>query len=161
VLLGGFVWLHGIVVLVEQRAAGCERIDGARLLGLALGGHRNGPTGLGRGLVGDRLAGIGYTGHTSSLPALASLNRSGLKVQVVGVRTGWSRSVLVKTSPSRVEYEGEAPKLFEPVAVERPQRRLSKAESLAYVRTIRARLHRSDREGAESSQAHISPRQVA
>ena len=58
--------------------------------------------------------------------------------------------MLVETSPSRVEYEGEAPQLFEPVVVERPQRRLSKAESLAYVRTIRARLHRSDGPGVES-----------
>jgi hypothetical protein len=77
----------------------------------------------------------------------------------VGVRTGWSRSVLVETSPSRVEYEGEAPKLFESVAGERPQRRLTKAESLAYVRTIRARLHRSD--GADMDHAGISRRRVA
>ena len=70
----------------------------------------------------------------------------------------------METSLSRVEYEGRAPKLFEPVVVERPQRRLSKAESLAYVRTIRARLHQSDatgpgHEGTES--ARISHRRVA
>jgi hypothetical protein len=65
----------------------------------------------------------------------------------------------VETSPSRVEYEGEAPQLFEPVVVERPQRRLSKAESLAYVRTIRARLHRSD--GTDKDHAGISHRRVA
>ena len=56
----------------------------------------------------------------------------------------------METSPSRVEYEGQAPQLFEPVVVERPQRRLSKAESLAYVRTIRARLHSSDDAGTRS-----------
>jgi hypothetical protein len=50
----------------------------------------------------------------------------------------------VETSPSRIEYEGETPQLFEPVPAERPPRRLSKAESLAYVRIIRARLHRAD-----------------
>jgi hypothetical protein len=52
--------------------------------------------------------------------------------------------VLVETSASRLEDEGSAPQLFEPDEVEHPSRRLSKAEALVYVRTIRARLHRSD-----------------
>jgi len=57
----------------------------------------------------------------------------------------------VETSPSRSEYEGDVPRLFEPTVAERPPRRPSKAESLAYVRTIRARLHRSDGKGVEPS----------
>lgn len=56
----------------------------------------------------------------------------------------------METSPSRTEYEGETPQLFEPGIAERPPRRLSKAESLAYVRTIRARLHRSAGSVAEA-----------
>jgi hypothetical protein len=52
--------------------------------------------------------------------------------------------VLVETSPSRLEYESQAPQLFEPDETERPSRRLTKAEALVYVRTIRARLHRAD-----------------
>lgn len=50
----------------------------------------------------------------------------------------------METSPSRLEYEGEAPQLFQPDQATRPSRRLSKAEALVYVRTIRARLHRAD-----------------
>jgi hypothetical protein len=75
--------------------------------------------------------------------------------------------VLVGTSPSRSENEGlglegaelgdPAPQLFEPPVGERRQRRLSKAESLAYVRTIRARLHRADSAGPTP----ISNRRVA
>lgn len=57
----------------------------------------------------------------------------------------------MEMSPSRSEYEGEAPQLFEPTVVERPPRRLSKAESLVYVRTIRARLHRADGNRVEDS----------
>lgn len=67
----------------------------------------------------------------------------------------------METSPSRSEYEGleyesPAPQLFDPPVAERRQRRLSKAESLAYVRTIRARLHRS-----EGSATPITHRRVA
>ena len=51
----------------------------------------------------------------------------------------------METSPSRVESEDqrlEDQRLFEPVPAASPARRLSKAESLAYVRSIRAQLHR-------------------
>ena len=46
----------------------------------------------------------------------------------------------METSPSRVESEDQ--RLFEPVADGPPARRLSKSESLVYVRSIRAQLHR-------------------
>ena len=48
------------------------------------------------------------------------------------------------TSPSRLEDEGIAPQLFYCAVAERPDRRLTKAEALAYVRVIRARLHRAE-----------------
>ncbi|HUP75187.1 MAG TPA: hypothetical protein VM282_19240 [Acidimicrobiales bacterium] len=65
----------------------------------------------------------------------------------------------METSPSRLEYEGPAPQLFEPGEVEHPSRRLSKAEALVYVRTIRARLHRSGEFGPEP--VHHEHRRVA
>ena len=56
-----------------------------------------------------------------------------------------------------LEYESAAPQLFDPPLAERRQRRLSKAESLAYVRTIRARLHR----GETTEPTRITHRRVA
>ncbi|MEO5838714.1 MAG: hypothetical protein ABIQ73_12980 [Acidimicrobiales bacterium] len=61
--------------------------------------------------------------------------------------------------PSRNEPEGEAPQLFAPIVVERPQRPASKAESLAYVRSIRARLHRSGRDHAPAEHRRVAWRQ--
>ena len=55
-----------------------------------------------------------------------------------------------------LEYESAAPQLFDPPLAERRQRRLTKAESLAYVRTIRASLHRS-----EGNATPITHRRVA
>ena len=65
----------------------------------------------------------------------------------------------METSPSLVEYEGQTPQLFEPVVAERPQRRLSKAESLAFVRTIRARLDRLDGAGGQRGDPEPSDRE--
>ena len=56
-----------------------------------------------------------------------------------------------------LEYESAAPQLFDPPLAERRQRRLSKAESLAYIRSIRARLHR----GESTEPARITHRRVA
>ena len=46
----------------------------------------------------------------------------------------------METSPSRLEYEGSATQLFDcATADEPPQRRVSKAEALTYVRQLRKR----------------------
>jgi hypothetical protein len=60
--------------------------------------------------------------------------------------------VFVETSPSRVESED--PRLFESAVGEQPERRLSKAEALVYVRSIRARLRRSAVEAVGRDHRH-------
>jgi hypothetical protein len=58
----------------------------------------------------------------------------------------------VETSPTRVEANDQ--RLFECAADDAPERRLTKAEALVYVRSIRARLHRSALDAAERDHRH-------
>ena len=50
---------------------------------------------------------------------------------------------------SRVLYEDDEPRLFDFASGGRPDRRLTKAEALEYVRVLRAQLHRAQLEPAD------------
>ena len=53
------------------------------------------------------------------------------------------------SSPSRVLYEDDEPRLFDCASGGRPDRRLTKAEALEYIRVLRAQLHRAPLERAD------------